>query len=642
MTWSDGEAFDADDVLFTLEMVMGSEEFTDREASAVRGQVASVEKVDDRTVTMTLNAPNPRFATENFGVRIVTSLLIMPEHVWAGEDPATFAFDPPIGTGPYTFVSAATNRAVWARDDDWWGAATGFRELPEPRRIVFLETGGEESRAQLMAGNELDAAQSVTIGTFEAIQAQNPNVIAWADGYPYAAADPCARQIEFNTTVEPWSDPALRKAVAHIVDREQIVNIAYEGTTTPSSTMFADFGSMEPFIDAVVEAGYALPPKADVEAGQALLEEAGYARGDDGFYAKEGEVLEANIHVNSASTEYTKTIDVVVEQLNRAGIRAKSIPVENGVFWGETLPLGNYEMSYSWLSCGSVNEPWSSMSRYNRRLGRAGRGSRPRVQQHRALGLGRRLELQRDRRRDGCAGTGRPGAAGADRRGLRSPRRRDAVRPARPGGQAPAVQHHLLDGLADGRERLQPPLLLVEQRPPDRARAGAGRVTSEKVRVSGTPVPTRSRSRSPGARTGTTTGAGTVSAKPTTPRDPPSGRGRVPTPSRPVRRRAVPSPRRRRAFLRRCRNQGALPMRIPTAYLANRLVTLVLTVLIAATLIWLIPRLSPVDPAEIMLARMASGGARSPAPTRSSRSSGPASASTTRCGCSTSSTSGTS
>ena len=49
-------------------------------------------------------------------------------------------------------------------------------------------------------------------------------------------------------------------------------------------------------------------------------------------------------------------------------------------------------------------------------------------------------------------------------------------------------------------------------------------------------------------------------------------------------------------------------MRIPTAYLANRLVTLVLTVLIAATLIWMIPRLSPVDPAEIMLARMASGG----------------------------------
>ncbi|GIT90696.1 ABC transporter permease [Jannaschia pagri] len=46
---------------------------------------------------------------------------------------------------------------------------------------------------------------------------------------------------------------------------------------------------------------------------------------------------------------------------------------------------------------------------------------------------------------------------------------------------------------------------------------------------------------------------------------------------------------------------------IPAAYLKNRLITLVLTVLIAATLIWIIPRLSPVDPAEIALGRMASG-----------------------------------
>ena len=48
---------------------------------------------------------------------------------------------------------------------------------------------------------------------------------------------------------------------------------------------------------------------------------------------------------------------------------------------------------------------------------------------------------------------------------------------------------------------------------------------------------------------------------------------------------------------------------IPRDYILNRLVTLLLTVFIAATLIWLIPRFSPVDPAEIMLGRMASGGA---------------------------------
>lgn len=46
---------------------------------------------------------------------------------------------------------------------------------------------------------------------------------------------------------------------------------------------------------------------------------------------------------------------------------------------------------------------------------------------------------------------------------------------------------------------------------------------------------------------------------------------------------------------------------IPRSYLINRVVTLLLTIWIAATLIWIIPRLSPVDPAEIMLGRMAAG-----------------------------------
>lgn len=362
--WSDGEPFNADDVVFTVNMALNNEEISSREAATVRAQVASVEKIDDQTVKFTLNAPNPRFLVENFGVRIFGSFLIMPEHVWNGEDPATFAFYPPIGTGPYTYSSGATNRMIWDRNDDWWGAKTGFKDLPEPQRLIWLETGGEESRAQLMATNQLDAAQNVSVGTYEAIAFQNPKVTAWYDDYPFAAADPCARQLEINTTIAPWDNPNMRKAVATIIDRTQIANIAAEGATVPSRTMFADYGSMAPYVDAVIEAGYGLSPNGDADAGKAMIEAEGWTMGSDGFYEKDGETLSVDIHVNSASTEYTKTIDVIVEQLNRAGVQAKAIPVENGVFWGEILPFGAFEMSYSWLSCGSVNEPWASMGRY--------------------------------------------------------------------------------------------------------------------------------------------------------------------------------------------------------------------------------------------------------------------------------------
>lgn len=182
----------------------------------------------------------------------------MPEHKWAGQDAATFAFNPPIGTGPYTLNSAATNRAIWDLNPNYWGAKTGFVDLPEPKRLMWLETGTEENRAQLIATNQIDAAQSVTMGTLEAIRAQNPNVIAWTDGLPYAWPDPCSRQIEINTTMAPWDNADMRKAVAHMIDRNQIVNVAYEGGTSPSQTMFVQYGSMAPFVNAVVEAGHGL------------------------------------------------------------------------------------------------------------------------------------------------------------------------------------------------------------------------------------------------------------------------------------------------------------------------------------------------------------------------------------------------
>jgi peptide/nickel transport system substrate-binding protein len=259
-------------------------------------------------------------------------------------------------------------------------------------------------------------------------------------------ADPCARQLEINTTVAPWDNANMRRAVAHIIDRTQIVNIAAEGATTPSRTMFPEYGSMAPFIDAVVEAGYGLSATADVEAGQALIEAEGWVRDGD-YYTKDGETLSVEIHVNSASTEYTRTIDMVVEQLQRAGIDARSVPVENSVFWGEVLPFGAYEMSYSWLSCGSVNEPWASMGRYTV-ADVVPVGERSPASTTPALGHRGGRGLFGDRQRHVLDGAGRSGDPGHGGRGLPVSGCRNAVHPAGAGLQAASVQHDLLGGVA--------------------------------------------------------------------------------------------------------------------------------------------------------------------------------------------------
>ena len=362
VTWSDGEAFNADDVVFTINMLLKDEDKSLRDAGSIQGQVATVEKIDDLTVRFTLKKPTPTFQSANFSVAYFGSILMMPEHIWAVQDPDTFTFNPPVGTGAYELTSATTDRLVYDLNTDYWGVKTGFVDMPEPKRLIWTHAGNEEARSQMMVADKLDIAQSVSYGTFDAIQAMNSKVIGWSDALP-GWQDLCPRQIEFNTTIAPWDNKNMREAVNLLIDREQIVNVAYEGATSVSRTMFVEYGTMAPYINAVLDAGLSLPVKANIPAAAKLIEAEGYKRNSDGMYEKDGALLSADIVSHTNGTEASKTIDIVVEQLRRAGIDAVARPVDYGAFW-QVTPKGDFELSYSWLSCGSVNEPTKSMSRY--------------------------------------------------------------------------------------------------------------------------------------------------------------------------------------------------------------------------------------------------------------------------------------
>jgi peptide/nickel transport system substrate-binding protein len=180
--WSDGEAFNADDVVFTVNLLLGDETATLGEAANTQQWVASVEKIDDLTVQFNLKAPNPRYQLDYWSVRIWGGPIILPEHIWKDQDPFTFTFyDPdkgwPIGTGPYKLVSANPTEFVWDRDDNWWGAETGWMPLPEPKRLIWIIAPAEETKALLMADSQLDSAMNITLGAFEAILEQCHRVV---------------------------------------------------------------------------------------------------------------------------------------------------------------------------------------------------------------------------------------------------------------------------------------------------------------------------------------------------------------------------------------------------------------------------------------------------------------------------------
>lgn len=366
VTWSDGVAFSADDVVFTIQMLLDDETATLGDAASMQQWVESVNKVDDLTVEFDLLNPNPRFQLDYFSVRIWGGVNIMPKHIWEGQDPFTFTFYDeaqgwPIGTGPYSLTSATPTQFVWDRRDDWWGATSGFSELPQPLRLQWIITGSEENKSLLMSDGQLDSAMDISLGAFEAIQARNPNVIGWYADMPYAWADPCPRQMTLNTAVAPWDNANLRKAVSLIVDRNQIVDVAYEGTSVPSSTMFVQYPAMDPFINAVVDAGYGVDAAAHVDEGKALIEGEGWTLGGGGFYEKDGATLSMALSFPSGFVEAQRSVAVIVEQLRAAGIDATSRPLEDATNFNNR-DIGDFEGIWNWDACGSINEPWNTMN----------------------------------------------------------------------------------------------------------------------------------------------------------------------------------------------------------------------------------------------------------------------------------------
>jgi peptide/nickel transport system substrate-binding protein len=370
-TWNDGKPVTADDVIFTVEMVKKNKEMDG--SGSMNEWVKSVKKIDDKTVEYTLTKPNPRFQLDYYSVKIWGSWNIIPKHIWEGKDPLTFKNyekgKSPVFSGPYKLTSFNTDGTefIFDRDDNWWGAKSGFKPLPAPKRLIWVVTGTPENKVALAAQNKLDSVMDITLGAFKTLQEKNPKAIAWYKDLPFAVLDPCSRTFEFNTTVKPWDDPEMRWAVNYAIDRDQIVQIAYEGTTSKSRMPYPMYPPIQR-LDKLLESKgiYEKYPieTFDPKKAMEMIEAKGYKKGSDGYYAKDGKQLSMVIETHEAFIEKQRITDVLVEQFQAVGINATHVK-KAGQLWGDNLNFGKFETRMGWQMCGSVSEPYATLDTLN-------------------------------------------------------------------------------------------------------------------------------------------------------------------------------------------------------------------------------------------------------------------------------------
>jgi peptide/nickel transport system substrate-binding protein len=324
----DGKPLTAEDVAYTYNAIKDKGYSGPRTAEFA--SVAKVEVVDPATVKFILNEPySPLLTSLTYG--------ILPKHLYADKPVADMKDNPanrkPIGSGPWRFGEWATGQYVaLTRNDDYYGKGPF---LPDVRMKFVQDTN--VAVAQLEAG-EVDnlALPAKEVKRVTASQAANYNFYKYQDlSFEY---------LGFNMTKEGLKDPAVRHAFAYAIDREKIVSDILEGEAV--------------VMDAPIPpASWAYEPNVtkyrfDAKKATDELEKAGYKKGADGIYAKDGKRLSYTLLTNSGNTTRESMALMIQKSLKDVGVEIKTEFIEWSVFLEKYLWVGNFDMMISGFSLG--------------------------------------------------------------------------------------------------------------------------------------------------------------------------------------------------------------------------------------------------------------------------------------------------
>ncbi|WP_230390945.1 ABC transporter substrate-binding protein [Reinekea sp. G2M2-21] len=342
LTWSDGEAIDADDLAYTLNLGNGNAEL-DSTGQWSNGVIKSVEKVGSHTVKLNFSEAN---TTVDW---YLSEVMIVPEHVFSKvKDIITFANTNPVGSGPITEVKTMrSNQVEICRNPNYYKAAEG---LPYLDCIKFRQYSDNSQIQPALMADEIDWGSNFVADIDKTYVAPSPDT----HGYWYPAND--AWNLYLNTRKQPFSDVNFRKAFSMAIDRDTIVDLATYGYATAENTVVGIGQYFKPYFNDKINKKYAHLAKYDPKEAKKILKKAGYKDVDgDGYLENpDGSKIDFKIDIVNGWTDVVQAVQMTTEYLAEIGIKASTHSVEWSAY-DSALKDGTYDVSFNWSATNGIN-----------------------------------------------------------------------------------------------------------------------------------------------------------------------------------------------------------------------------------------------------------------------------------------------
>jgi len=333
--WSDGESFDADDVVFTFSMVKAFPALDDR---GINNKIQSVEKINSHQVRFNMKEVNTN------GTYEIVQVPIVPEHQWRNVTaPAEFANQNPVGTGPFTELPQFTSTLfLQCRNPHYWD--NGNLDVDCLR--VPQMNHNDQVLGELM-NSRIDWAGSFIPDIDHTYMKASSNHGYW---YPPAGTQAFMFNYESKDKIKHkvLNDIHFRRAFSMALDRQTIIDIANYG-----NGVINDFASglgyaFEAWSDESVHNQFKPYMTYSQERAKALLAKAGYKdiNGDGLVETPAGEVFELIIQSPQGWTDFNNTVMLAAEQLADVGINAKARTPDFSVY-NESMQSAKYDIAYT-------------------------------------------------------------------------------------------------------------------------------------------------------------------------------------------------------------------------------------------------------------------------------------------------------
>ncbi|NNH41914.1 ABC transporter substrate-binding protein [Rhizobium laguerreae] len=295
--WHDGKPFTADDVAYSVELLK-------QVHPRGRGTFANVTKVetpDPLTAIIRLSKPAPYLLRALYAAESP----IVPKHVYENVAIADVPVNPngsaPIGTGPFVFKEwVRGSHIILERNPNYWD--TGKPHLDQIA-IRFVPDGAARAAGFETGEFDIGGDNPIPLSDLERIKAL-PNIGVDSRGYETKGD---LTQLIFNLDNEYLKDVKVRRAIAHAIDLDVILNTVWYGYGHISPTPISVF--LPRYYDPSIK-----PYAFDLKAAEQLLDEAGYKRGADGIRFK------LRLTHNSYNEGFKRVIEYLKQNLARIGI----------------------------------------------------------------------------------------------------------------------------------------------------------------------------------------------------------------------------------------------------------------------------------------------------------------------------------